>query len=73
MPESRMNAYYFGFDKTGEHDIDLILSAIATAGKMYHGTEDWSEKDDDGKSPVDRIQDAANAAAAHFKALRGES
>ena len=40
LPEgTRMHAYYYGFDRTGLAAIDLILSAVATAGKGYHHIE----------------------------------
>lgn len=74
-PDARMNAYYYGFDRTGVGVIDAILSAVATAGKHYHHTENWSEEPERydreiGKwfptgepSAVDQIQAAANRAA----------
>ncbi len=63
-PALRMDAYYYGFEPTGVREIDLILSAVACAGKAYHHTESWNERDESHEpSPVDRIQDAANAAA----------
>lgn len=63
----RMDAYYYGFDHTGHDPIDLILSAVACAGKAYHNTEDWMEKADPadyngklrGESMVQGIQNAA--------------
>lgn len=67
--ELRMDAYYFGFKSTGVREIDLIISAVACAGKAYHFTEDWNDKTDsgyephEGESPVDWIQMAANKAA----------
>ena len=65
----RMNAYYFGFEGTGERAIDLILSAVAEAGKAYHHTEYWSD-DEDGPSYADRIQQAADAAAEEMRLRR---
>ncbi|QKS60879.1 helix-turn-helix domain-containing protein [Cupriavidus gilardii] len=63
----RMDAYYYGFDPTGVREIDLVLSAIACAGKAYHHTECWNDQCEwpphTGKSPVEWIQNAANAAA----------
>ena len=66
----RMNAYYYSFDETGVIEIDRILSAVACAGKGYHHTDMWGEANEymDGKSYIDLIQDAANAAAEKFKA-----
>jgi len=71
----RMDAYYYGFTATGVHEIDMILSAVACAGKAYHHTEDWADDSSyvpdgmEGKSPVDWIQNAANSAA---KAIQEE-
>lgn len=66
--ELRMNAYYYCFDKTGVREIDLILSAVACAGKAFHHTEDWQDEAYErehmtGKTPIEWIQNAANAAA----------
>jgi hypothetical protein len=70
----RMNAYYYAFNPTGVPEIDLILSAVACAGKAYHHTSDWSNYCDwpphSGDSPVEWIQNAANAAAAKMKQER---
>lgn len=64
----RMEAYYYSFEPTGVPEIDRILSAVACAGKAYHHTEDWKDKANpypyhDGETPVEWIQNAANAAA----------
>lgn len=64
----RMNAYYYGFDDTGDDAIDKILSAVACAGKAYHNTEDWLYELDPydghtGETVVEWIQNAANEAA----------
>ena len=65
----RMDGYYIGFDQTGVFEIDLILSAIACAGKAFHHTADWGDElppyDDRfrGACPLDWIQNAANDAA----------
>ena len=67
----RMNAYYFSFDRTGDEDIDRILSAVACAGKAFHHTDSWNEEAYDGsapephrgRTPVEWIQNAANDAA----------
>jgi hypothetical protein len=69
--ELRMDAYYYGFEKTGVEAIDRILSAVACAGKSYHGTEYWNDESEAwpghrGNSPVEWIQNAANDAAAAF-------
>ena len=64
----RMNAYYYGFEKTGNEDIDKILSAVACAGKAFHHTESWNDDCQpytgcEGKGPAEWIQNAANNAA----------
>ena len=67
----RLDAYYYEFDQTGVREIDVILSAVACAGKAAHHTEDWGEWVNNperygpfrGPSPVDWIQNAANDAA----------
>ena len=59
-----LDAYWFGFEPTGDGDIDIILGAVALAGKMYHNTESWNDDDDDDPTPVEIIQAAANRAAA---------
>jgi hypothetical protein len=74
LPALRMHAYYYDFGETGVREIDLILSAVACAGKAFHGTEDWNEQCDyrpealRGDTPVDWIQNAADDAATAFKA-----
>jgi hypothetical protein len=70
----RMDAYYYHFADTGVPEIDLILSAIACAGKAYHHTEMWNEECEwtphEGNSPVDWIQNAAVKAAAALRNAR---
>ena len=72
--DMRMDAYYYGFRRTGVAEIDLILSAVACAGKDFHHTGQWCEKFSDwngentypyhaGNSCVERIQNAADNAA----------
>ena len=72
----RMDAYYFGFNGTGERAVDLILSAVATAGKGSHHTDGWVDEEianyyDDGLTHEERIQRAADAAASLIRDLRG--
>lgn len=68
----RMDAYYYAFDLTGCKSVDLILSAVACAGKGYHSTEFWNDPGhDDGPSCIDQIQDAAKEAAKHIAELEG--
>lgn len=64
----RMDAYYYFFDETGCIEIDRVLSAVATAGKSYHHTQDWND-DEYGNSPVYDIQVAAETAADRVKEL----
>lgn len=68
--DSRMDAYYYGFDRTGVPEIDRILSAVAWAGKAYHHTDQWSDVKGEpygprlpGMSLTDVIQQAAQVAA----------
>lgn len=68
MPELRMDAYYYGFEPTGVRHIDLILSAVACAGKSFHSTEFWNDDASaydvhTGSTPVEWIQNAADQAA----------
>ena len=58
-----MDAYYYSFEETGCLDIDKILSAVATAGKAHHHTDEWNDTDDGEPSQIDYIQDAACGAA----------
>lgn len=75
-PQMRMNAYYYGFDSTGNLAIDRILSAVACAGKAFHHTDSWTDEAYDGtapephrgKTPVEWIQNAANDAAEKLRA-----
>lgn len=65
----RMNAYYYEFTPTGNEEIDLVLSAVACAGKAYHDTSEWGDEcgfsyhPHKGATPIDWIQNAANKAA----------
>jgi hypothetical protein len=66
-----MDAYYYFFDKTGVPEIDLILSAVACAGKAYHHTENWQNETSPspghtGKTPEEWIQNAADKAATKY-------
>ena len=75
--ELRMDAYYFGFDATGCRDVDLILSAVASAGKAYHHTSDWTEElphhpHYDGNTPAGWVQSSAAKAAARIESLTAE-
>ncbi|MEN2749366.1 hypothetical protein [Sphingomonas sp. T9W2] len=68
-----LDAYYYGFEPTGNADVDRILGAVAWAGKSYHHTEDWDETAITGVSCVDNIQNAAALAAARIEALEAEN
>ena len=69
----KMNAYYYGFEETGNRDIDLILHAVALAGKAFHHTDSWNDElgawgeDVEGNTPVEWIQNAAIRAAKSSK------
>lgn len=41
--EVKYDAYYYGFEPTGVYEVDIILSAVAHAGKLAHHTESWME------------------------------
>lgn len=75
----RMDAYYYGFDRTNVELIDSILSAVACAGKAYHLTEDWKDKCEPsepihrGENPVEWIQNAAIDAARSYNALKARN
>lgn len=66
MSELRMRAYYYSFEPTGCLAVDKILSAVASAGKGCHNTEDWTEYPTDGPNYIEQIQNAANEAAEAF-------
>lgn len=76
--ELKLNAYYYSFGPTGFYEIDLILSAVARAGKAYHHTGGWLEKSSPyderftGECPIDWIQNAAKAAADTLAAREAE-
>lgn len=82
MPDQlRMNAYYYSFEPTGVYAIDKILSAVATAGKAFHSTSEWSEDGEygpgewapfTGTSCSEWIQNAANEAAEAWRATAAE-
>lgn len=81
----RLDAYYYGFEPTGDEQIDRILSAVACAGKAYHRTESWGEEMSygtpngapepflRGKCPVEWIQNAAIDAAQARKSASQQS
>jgi hypothetical protein len=83
LPDAaRMDAYYYGFERTGVGFIDAILSAVAIAGKGAHHTESWGAPWEgttdyfrghpglpDAEDAVDLIQKAAQQAADAVLAL----
>lgn len=73
-PDARMDAYYYGFERTGIGCIDGILSAVAIAGKAYHGTDQWGDARDfdDDESHESRIQRVANESAQLVSELASE-
>lgn len=78
--ELRMDAYYYGFDPTGERVVDRVLSAVACAGKAFHHTEAWGDAATccsyptfaADQSPVQWIEGAAKEAATEIARLREE-
>lgn len=72
--DARMDAYYYSFRNTGLAVIDSILSAVATAGKAYHHTEEWGEAGtwDDKPTHESRIQSAADESATLVRELVAE-
>lgn len=74
----RMDAYYYGFDETGVSEVDLILSAVACAGKSFHHTDQWNDEDSPwpghtGNSPIEWIRNAAASAAQEMARLKAEN
>lgn len=65
-----MDAYYYSFDRTGVGAIDRVLSAVATAGKRAHLTEDWNDSYHGAPTCVEEIQAAAEASAEEVRDLR---
>lgn len=60
----RLSAYYYQFEKTGVRSVDLMLQAVAMAGKAHHHTDEWSDLNKDtGISQEMLIQRAASNAA----------
>lgn len=66
LTRNHLSAYYYAFDATGVQEIDRILCSVASAGKSYHHTDDWSEE------VIEPIQNAAKEAAARIEADRAE-
>lgn len=73
----RMDAYYYSFNETGQTEVDLILSAVACAGKSFHHTDQWNDEDSPwpghtGNSPIEWICNAAFSAAQEMARLKAE-
>jgi hypothetical protein len=75
----RMDAYYYGFTRTGVDAVDLVLSAVACAGKAFHHTESWMDQsrpyndEHRGETPAEWIQNAASDLAQRHAALEAEN
>lgn len=72
----KLSAYYYGFSPVGVSEVDLVLAAVAAAGKGYHHTEDWGDPirgEDGAPSYIDLIQEAANQAAARIRELEKDN
>ena len=65
-PRPLVHAYYYAFELTGVEPIDRILTAIARAGKGLHSTEGWNDPYYGEPTYIERIQEAADAAADAF-------
>lgn len=66
--DARMDAYYYGFEWTNCGPVDAILSAVATAGKRLHLTEDWQDERNGSESCESMIQRVADESAAKITA-----
>jgi hypothetical protein len=64
--------YYYEIAFTGVPEVDAVGFAVERAGKAYHHTRDWNEKDGNGRCVVDDIDDALKACAARIAALEAE-
>lgn len=77
--ELNFSSYYVNLTPTGAYPIDLVLSAVARAGKAYHHTSDWLEPDAYPEAPFegdtwrDRIDNAGKRAAELVIALQTEN
>ena len=58
----RLDSYYYDFNATGLLEIDKILERVAGAGRSFHHTDQWSDKEPHGVSKIDLIQEAAESA-----------
>jgi hypothetical protein len=75
--ERWLSAYYYGFGPTGAFPVDVILSAVARAGKAFHSTADWNDETacvyepgiHRGATPIEWIENAAADAASEFSSM----
>lgn len=79
MDDLRLHAYYYSFAPTGQREVDLILHAVARAGKAFHHTSQWADDEMEGfyehcegDTCEQWIQNAANKAAAALAAKDAE-
>ena len=73
--ELNMHAYYYGFEPTGVQEVDVILSAVAEAGKAFHHTDSWGDETaprapHTGTTAVSWIQNAAADLARYVTQLK---
>lgn len=82
--DARMDAYYYGFDRTGIDEIDAVLSAVAIAGKGSHHTESWSDSDSawfysgreglpDAEGAAELIEETAKQSAQRLAAIKDDN
>jgi hypothetical protein len=78
--DARMNAYYYGFERTGVGPVDAILSAVAVAGKGSHHTDGWTDESTfgyyagrpylpDADTAAELIQFTANRSAEQIRSV----
>lgn len=82
--DARMDAYYYGFDRTGVDEIDAVLSAVAIAGKGSHHTESWGDSGSawfyaghkglpDAEGAAELIEETAKQSAQRLATLRDDN
>jgi len=82
--DARMDAYYYGFDRTGVDEIDAVLSAVAIAGKGSHHTESWGNGDSawyytgreglpDAEGAAELIEETAKQSAQRLAQLKDDN
>ena len=54
---------YLDFKRTGNLEVDAILSMIEEAGNSYHNTSQWADGDDGDISYIEKINDLIDDAA----------